>query len=58
VDVAELNDAITVEGGWQIVDGEGALDNVELMAGDFAGIKSKSGGGDAGPDKKVSPGKA
>lgn len=58
MDVTELDDAITVEGGGQIVDGEGTLDDVELVAGDLAGVDGKSGGGDAGSYKEVSPGEA
>jgi hypothetical protein len=58
VDVAELDDAIAVEGSGQIVDDEGALDDVELMAGDLAGVESESGAGDAGTYKKISPGEA
>ena len=40
VDVAELDDAIAVEGGWQIGDGDGALNDVEFVAGDLAGVES------------------
>ena len=39
VDVADLDDAIAVEGGGQIVDGDGALDDVEFVAGNFAGVE-------------------
>ena len=56
VDVAELDDAIAVEGGGQIVDGDGALDDVEFVTGDFAGVESQSGGGDACAYEEVSPG--
>jgi hypothetical protein len=58
VDVAELDDAIAVEGGGQIVDGEGTLDDVELVTGDLAGVESESGGGHAGSYEEVSPGEA
>ena len=58
VDVAELDDAIAVEGGGQIVNDEGALDDVELMASDLAGVESESGAGNAGTYKKISPGEA
>ena len=39
VDVADLDDAIAVEGGGQIVDGNGALDDVEFVAGKFASVE-------------------
>src|SRR5260370_440804 len=58
VDVAELDDAIAVEGGGQIVDGDGAFDDVELVAGDLAGIESEPGGSDAGAYEEVSPGES
>ena len=40
VNVAKLNDAIAVKGGWQISDRDGAVDDVDLVACDFAGVKS------------------
>lgn len=55
VDVAELDDAIAVEGGRQIVDSDGALDDVEFVTGDFAGVESQSGGGDTCAYEEVSP---
>jgi len=58
VDVAELDDTIAVEGGGQIGDGDGALDDVEFVTGDLAGVESESGSGDAGANKKVSPSQA
>jgi len=56
VDIAELDDAIAVKRGGQIVDGDGALDDVEFVTGDFAGVESQSGGGDACAYEEVSPG--
>jgi hypothetical protein len=40
VNVAELDDAITVEGGGEIVDGDGALDDIDFVTGDLAGVES------------------
>jgi hypothetical protein len=37
-----------MEGGGQIVDGDGALDDVDFVAGKFAGVERQPGGGDAG----------
>jgi len=56
VDVAELNDAVAVEGGGEIVDGDGALDNVELVASDLAGIESHTRGSDARANEEFSSG--
>ena len=54
VNVAELGDAIAVKGSRQIVDGDGALDDVDFMPGELAGVESKSSGGDAGAYEKAS----
>ncbi len=40
VDVAELDDAIAVEGRGQIGDGDGALDDVDFVTGELAGVES------------------
>ncbi len=40
VDVADLDDAVAVEGGGEIADADGAVDDVKLVACDLAGIKS------------------
>jgi hypothetical protein len=58
VNVAELDDAIAVEGGGQIVDGDGAMDDVEFVTGELAGVESESGGGDARSYEEISPGEA
>jgi len=58
VDVAELDDAIAVKGGGQIGDADGALDDVELVAGELAGVESESGGSDACAYEEVSSGEA
>ena len=39
VDVTELDDAIAMEGGGQIGDGNRALDDVDFVAGKFTGIE-------------------
>ncbi|MCU1252795.1 MAG: hypothetical protein JWQ49_5824 [Edaphobacter sp.] len=58
MDVAELDDAIAVKGGGQIVDDDGALDDVEFVTGELAGVESESGSGDACAYEEVSPGEA
>ena len=44
VDVAELNDAIAVEGGGEIRDADGALDDVDFVASDLSGVEGQSCG--------------
>ncbi len=39
VNVAELHDAITVEGAGQVGDGDGAVDDIELVTSDLAGVE-------------------
>ena len=56
VDVAYLDDAVAVEGSGEVADGDGALDDVDLVAGDFAGVESESGGGDSGSDEELAAG--
>jgi hypothetical protein len=56
VDVAELDDAVAVERGGEIVDGDGALDDVELVASDLAGIESHTGCCDARANEEFSSG--
>lgn len=58
VDVAYLNDAVAVEGGGEIGDGDGALDDVDLVASDFAGVEGESGCGGSGADEEVSAGES
>jgi hypothetical protein len=36
VNIADLNDAIAVKGGWEIGDGDGAMGDVYFMTCDFA----------------------
>jgi len=57
VDVAELDDAIAMEGRGQIVDGDGALDDVEFVTGELAGVERQSGGCHTCADEEVSAGK-
>ena len=40
VDVADLNDAVAVERTGEVADGDGTLDDVDLVAGDFSGVES------------------
>ena len=40
VDVADLDDAVAVEGRRQVSDGDDAVDDVDLVAGDLAGVQS------------------
>lgn len=45
MNVADLDDAVVVERGGKIGDGDGAADDVDLVARDLARVKGKSGGG-------------
>ena len=56
VNVAELGDAEAVERGGEIVDVEGAEDDVDFMARDLAGIEGESGGGGSSGDDEFSAG--
>jgi hypothetical protein len=58
VDVADLDDAISVEGGGQVRDGDRALDYVDLVACNLPGVKGETGGGGAGANKEVASGEA
>jgi hypothetical protein len=58
VDVADLDNAVTVEGSGQTGDGDGPMDYIDLMSCDFAGVERKAGGCGAGPDKKVATGES
>ena len=42
VDVAELDDAVAVEGGGKICDGDGPVDDVDFVASDLAGVESQT----------------
>ncbi len=47
VNVADLNDAVAVEGGGQVGDGDGVGNDVDLVARDFGGVECHGGGRDA-----------
>ena len=56
VDVAELDDAIAVEGVGEICDRDGSLDDVDFVACDLGGVEGQPCGGNAGSDEEVSSG--
>lgn len=56
VDVTELDDAKAVKRGGEIDNGDGAVNDVDFVAGEFTRIKRQSGGGGAGADQEFSPG--
>ena len=58
VDVAELYDAVAVEGWRQIPDGDGPVDDVEFMSGDFAGVERECCCGGASSYDEVASAKA
>ena len=58
VDVAELHDAEAVEGAGKICDGDGAGHDIDLVAGDLAGIEGQPRSGGARADEEFAPGKA
>jgi hypothetical protein len=58
VDVADLDDAVAIEGWGQIPDGDGAVDDVELVSGDFTGVESKCCSGGASSYDEVASAKA
>lgn len=58
VNVADLGDAITVEGGGQVRDGDGSLDDVDLVARDFAGVEGESGRGCSCPYEEIAASEA
>jgi hypothetical protein len=45
VDVADLDDAIAVEGAGEVADGDRTVNDVDLVAGDFAGVEGEASGG-------------
>ena len=55
VDVADLDDAVAVEGAGEVGDTEGAGGDVELVAGEFSGVKRHACGEGAGTEDEVSP---
>jgi hypothetical protein len=58
VDVADLGDAEAVKGAGKIGDGEGAGDEVDLVAGDFTGVEGESCCSGSCSDEKVAAGNA
>jgi hypothetical protein len=58
VDVAELHDAVAVEGAGQVGDGDGTVDDVDLVAGNLAGVEGHSCSDSTGADEEVASGKA
>ena len=54
--VADLGYAEAVEGGGQVGDGDGAGHDVDLVAGDLAGVEGKCRGSGAGADEEVATG--
>ncbi len=58
MDVTELNDAVAVEGGGEISDGDGSVDDVHFVACNLPSVKGQSRGGSSGAYKKVASSKA
>jgi hypothetical protein len=56
VDIADLDDAKAVEGLGEITDGDGPLDDVDLVAGDLAGVEGECGGCCPRAEKEVATG--
>lgn len=57
VDVAELHDAITVKGVGEVGDGDGAIDDLEFVAGDFASVQGHTCCDGACTDEEVASSK-
>ena len=58
VDVADLRDAEAVEGAGEVRYSEGAGDEIELVAGDFAGVEGKTRSGRSCADEEMAAGDA
>lgn len=58
MDVTELNDAVAVEGGGEISDGDRSVDDVHFVACNLPSVKRQSRGGSSGAYKKVASSKA
>ena len=58
VDVAELDDAIAAEGIGQVLDADGLIYGVEVMARELSRVKSEACSGNAGAYKKFTTGEA
>jgi len=56
VDVADLCDAEAVKGLRQIAEGDGAVDDVDLVAGDLAGVEGEGGCGGSCAEKESAAG--
>lgn len=56
VDVGELDDAISVEGGGEVGDGDGVGEDGKLVAGDFAGVEGECSGGGSGAEEESAAG--
>jgi len=52
VNVADLDDAVTLKGSGQVGNGDGAGVEADFVAGDLSGVKSKASGGGTGSDEK------
>ena len=52
VNVADLDDAVAVEWGWQVGDGNGAVVEADFVAGDLSGVKSEASGCGTGSDEE------
>ena len=57
VDVADLGDAVAVEGVGKICDADGEADGFEIVACDLAGVKGEASGCNTRADEKFSAGK-
>lgn len=58
MDVADLRDAEAMEGAGKVGDGKGARNEIELVAGDFAGVKGETSGGSSCADEEMAAGDA
>lgn len=58
VNIADLDEAEAVEGGGQVADGKGALGDVDVVAGEFAGVEGDAGCRGCGAEEEVAAGVA
>jgi hypothetical protein len=58
MNIADLRDAEAVEGAGKLRDGEGVGDEIELVAGDFAGVEGETSGGRSCADEEMAAGDA
>ena len=54
VDVADLGDAVVVEDVGEVGQGDGAVDDIDFVAGNFAGVEGEAGGSGSGSNEEVS----